>query len=538
MLANLGRIIGQNARQYWERPAVVNLERNRRFSYGRMHLLTNRVSHVLTGKFGLGQGDVYVNLLENEHVAFFHPWMFKCPVTGAWIDVRESEEEQIKQIDQVRPRVAFVEARFLDTLLGPLLERGVDVVSMDPPKAKRPGLYDFWDLVGRASEGEVDGEFAWDDASSHVSVLRFTGGTTGIAKCAMYTPANFWAWGMNPAHYLHTVPFPYPRALLFSPINHAASGSVVIPVHLKGGVLCTLNRVEMDLLGRCIQQEGIELIYTVPTVLYRMLDQDLPGTYDLSSLKTIRYGGAPISPSKLEVLLKRLGRVFVQGYGSTECWPSCTILAREDHGMDSPRQIARLASVGRPFPGEEILLCDEEGRPVSSGCEGELYIRGPNTIQGYYRERELTAQHFTPNGFWKSGDVGYSDEDGYIFLVDRKKEMIITGGYNVYPTEVENCLNGHPAVSNSAVVGVPDEQWGEAVCAMVVLREGADLSPQALIDHCRKHLARHKAPKRVEFVASLPVSAVGKVLRREVRRQLSDSRAAKKAPERTGGKKG
>ena len=522
MLANLGRIIGQNARQYRDLPAVVNIERNRRFSYGQMHRLTNRMSRVLTAGFGLGPGDVYAILLENDHVAFFHPWMFKCPVAGAWIDARESVSEQLKQIDHVRPRAAFVDAGFLGSVLEPLLERDVKVISMDRPEEKRPGLYYFWDLVERASDAEVDAEFAWDNAASHVSVLRFTGGTTDQAKCAMYTPANFWTWGMNPAHYLHTLPFPHPRAMLFSPISHAASGSVVIPVHLKGGTLYTLNRAEVELLGRCIQQEGVELIYTVPTVLYRMLDLDLPEKYDLSTLKTIRYGGAPISPSKLEVLLRRLGSVFVQGYGSTECWPSCTILAREDHGVESQGQIARLASVGRPFPGQEILLCDEDGRPVSPGCEGELYIRGANTIQGYYRAPGLTAEHFTANGFWKSGDLGYSDDEGYIFLVDRKKEMIITGGYNVYATEVENCLNSHPAVSNSAVVGVPDDDWGEAVCAMVVLQEGADVAPETLIAHCKALLARHKAPKRVEFIDSLPLSAVGKVLRREVRRRMCD----------------
>jgi fatty-acyl-CoA synthase len=520
MFANLGRIIGQNARQYWDRPAVVNLERDRRFSYRQMHRLTNRISHMLTSGFGLGQGDVYANLLENEHVAFFHPWMFKCPVTGAWIDIRESVSEQLKQIDQVRPKVVFLEAAFLENLLDHLLERDIEVISMDPMSETRRGLHFFWDLIERASDDEVDAEFAWDDADSHVSVLRFTGGTTGFAKCAMYTPANFWVWGMNPAHYLHTVPFPYPKAMLFSPINHAASGSVVIPVHLKGGTLFTLNRVEMEEMGRYIQQEGVELIYTVPTVLYRMLDMDLTEKYDLSSLKTIRYGGAPISPSKLEMLLGRLGSVFVQGYGSTECWPSCTILARDDHSVDSLRQAERLASIGRPFPGQEILLCDDDGRPVPHGCEGELYIRGTNTIQGYFRNPELTKENFTSGGFWKSGDLGYSDEDGYIFLVDRKKEMIITGGYNVYATEVENCLNSHPAVSNSAVVGLPDEHWGEAVCAMVVAKESMSVSSEELIEYCKARLARHKAPKRVEFVSALPVSAVGKVLRREVRRNM------------------
>jgi len=527
MLVNLGRVIAQNARQYEERPAVVNLERDRRFSYRQMHRLTNRMSHMLTSGFGLGEGDVYANILENDHVAFFHPWMFKCPVTGAWVDIRESLLEQLKQIDYVRPKVVFLEAGFLENLLDPLLERGIEVISMDPPVEKCSGLHFFWDLVERASDAEVEAEFEWDDASSHISVLRFTGGTTGLAKCAMYTPANFWAWGMNPAHYLHTVPFPHPRAMLFSPINHAASGSVVIPVHLKGGTLFTLNRAEMENMGRYIQREGVELIYTVPTVLYRMLDMELPEKYDLSSLKTVRYGGAPISPSKLEMLLARLGSVFVQGYGSTECWPSCTILAREDHNVDSRRQAERLASVGRPFPGEEILLCDDDGRPVPPGCEGELYIRGANTIQGYYRNPELTAENFTRGGFWKSGDLGYSDEAGYLFLVDRKKEMIITGGYNVYATEVENCLNSHSAVSNSAVAGVPDEHWGEAVCAMVVTKEGMSVSARELIDYCKVRLARHKAPKRVEFVSTLPVSAVGKVLRREVRRCLTETPEAK-----------
>jgi len=516
MLANMGRLIGQNARQYWERRALVNLERDRSFSFGQMHLLSNRMSHVLTGRFGLRQGDVYVNLLENDHVALFHPWMLKCPATGAWIDVRESLAEQLKQIDYVTPRAAFIETRFLGDLMDPLLDRGIELVCMDPPPEKRPGLHSFWDLVERASDAEVNAEFAWDDASSHVSVLRFTGGTTGTAKCAMYTPSNLWGWGMNAAHYLHTVTFPYPGALLFSPINHAASGSVVIPVQLKGGTLYTLNKADVGVIAHNIQKERIELIYTVPTVLYRMLD--LPAKHDFSSLKTIRYGGAPISPSKLELLLRRFGQIFVQGYGSTECWPSCTVMTREDHRLDSPEQIARLASVGRPFPGEEILLCNDDGSQVPAGTQGELYIRGPNTIQGYYKAVELTAENFTSNGFWKSGDLGYSDDEGYIFLVDRKKDMIITGGYNVYATEVENCLNSHPGVSSSAVAGVPDEDWGEAVCALVTLRQGADLSASELIAYCRKHLAGYKVPKKLELVESLPVSAVGKVLRREVRR--------------------
>ncbi len=221
------------------------------------------------------------------------------------------------------------------------------------------------------------------------------------------------------------------------------------------------------------------MIYAVPTVLYRMLEMDLPRRHNLSSLKTIRYGGSPISPAKLEILLELFGQIFVQGYGSTECWPSVTILTRKDHGTQTQEQIDRLLSVGRPMPGEEVIICDEGGRAVPAGQRGEIWIRGPNTIEGYYKAPEMTQKNFPASGFWKSGDMGYMDEEGYLYLVDRKQDMIITGGYNVYAIEVENCLNSHPAVQNSAVVGIPHDIWGEEVCAMVMLAHGQhDVPPR------------------------------------------------------------
>jgi acyl-CoA synthetase (AMP-forming)/AMP-acid ligase II len=262
------------------------------------------------------------------------------------------------------------------------------------------------------------------------------------------------------------------------------------------------------------------MVYAVPTVLYRMLEMDLPRKYDLSSLKTIRYGGAPISPSKLEVLLALFGPIFVQGYGSTECWPSVTILARKDHGTHSPEQIKKLNSVGRPLPGEEVIICDDNGEILPPGQRGEICIRGPNTVEGYYNNPELTAENFSESGFWKSGDIGYVDAQGYVYLVDRKQDMIITGGYNVYAIEVENCLNSHPAVQNSAVVGIPHESWGEAVCAMVLPSRGCKPASQELKEHCKQHLARYKVPKKIEITDQLPLSPAGKVLRREVRRRL------------------
>ena len=522
MFVNMGRIIQQNAIRFAEEPAVINVERDRRFSYAEMHELTNRLSNVLQHRFGLGPGDFYATILDNDNMALFHPWMLKSPVGAVWVDVRDSASEQLSRLNQVKPKLVFLEAKLLPRLYEDLRDRSIALVVMDPPEKSRPGVFYFWDLVKDASPAEVDEEFTADNPSEHISVLRFTGGTTGTAKCAPYTPANLWTWGCNPAHYYETFPFDHPRAMFFSPLHHAASGSVVIPVHIKGGAVITLNGADPETIGRTIETQKADMIYAVPTVLYRMLEMNLPRKYDLGSLKTIRYGGSPISPAKLETLLALFGPIFVQGYGATECWPSVTILGRADHGTHTSEQIDRLLSVGRPMPGEEVIICDKDGRPLPAGERGEIWIRGPNTIAGYYQAPELTKQHFSANGFWKSGDMGYMDEQGYLYLVDRKQDMIITGGYNVYAIEVENCLNSHPAVQNSAVVGLAHDIWGEAVCAMVTLIQGSSASPRELIDHCKQHLARYKAPKKIEITDQLPVSPAGKVLRREVRRMLKD----------------
>jgi len=520
VLVNMGRIFRQSVLRFAEKPSVINVERERRFSYADMHGLTNRLSNVLKHRFGLGRGDFYATILHNDNMALFHPWMLKSPVGAVWIDVRDSVGEQISRLGHVGPKLVFLEAEPLPALYKYLSDSNITPVVMDPPAKAWPGVHYFWDLVEKASAAEVDEEFAADNVAEHISVLRFTGGTTGSAKCAPYTLANLWAWGCNPAHYYETFPFDHPRALFFSPLHHAASGSVVIPVHIKGGTVITLNGADPEEIGRTIEAHQVDMIYAVPTVLYRMLEMDLPRKYNLGSLKTIRYGGSPISPAKLEILLEHFGSIFVQGYGATECWPSVTILGRRDHGTRTREEIDRLLSVGRPMPGEEVIICDRDGKVMPPGERGEIWIRGPNTISGYFKAPELTRENFSGNGFWKSGDMGYMDDEGYVYLVDRKQDMIITGGYNVYAIEVENCLNSHPAVQNSAVVGVPHDIWGEAVSAMVMLVRDSNTTPQDLIDHCKQHLARYKAPKKIEVTDQLPLSPAGKVLHREVRRIL------------------
>jgi len=222
-----------------------------------------------------------------------------------------------------------------------------------------------------------------------------------------------------------------------------------------------------------------------------------------------------MSADKLMRLQARFGNIFAQSYGATECLARVATLSKADHATNGTQ---RLASCGRVTPGFELRIVDEQANDLAQGQTGEIWLRGRATITGYFQNPEGTAAEFQ-NGFWKSGDMGYLDEEGFLFIVDRKKDMIISGGFNVYAIEVEAALNSHPAVANSAVVGIPHEEWGEAVHAEVQLHPGQSTTAEDVIAHVKSALGRFKAPKSIVFVSDLPTSVVGKVLRRQVRQK-------------------
>jgi acyl-CoA synthetase (AMP-forming)/AMP-acid ligase II len=254
----------------------------------------------------------------------------------------------------------------------------------------------------------------------------------------------------------------------------------------------------------------------VPTLLYRLLDLEEARNHDLSSLQTIFYGAAPMSPDKLKLLRARFGSIFLQAYAATESALAVGILDKTDHEISADEDTKRLSSAGRPGPGVEVMIADEEGHELPLAEMGELWLRTRGTIRGYYKNPEGTASEFA-NGFWKSGDLGYMDPEGYFYIVDRKKDMIISGGFNVYAIEVEAAINSHPGVTMSAVVGVPHEEWGEIVHAEVILKSEAQVTAEELIAHVKGRIGSYKAPKSIVIVSELPVSVVGKVLRRTVR---------------------
>lgn len=513
MKINFGRLLLQTAKQFPDKQALVNVERGRAFTFMELHLLTNKICNLLRDRFGLGRGDVYTNLLENDNMGLLHFWMFKAEASGAWLNYRDSYDEHMWQIDLVRPDLVFMETALIERYYDSLREREIEIVCMDPLPEVREGVHNLWDLLEGVSDAETGVEHGGDD---HIALYRFTGGTTGKGKCAMYTLNSL----MLPMYGFYGHPetlIPHhARHLHVTPLSHASS-LLVLPFYFKGGTQVTMN--VPDLRGLCehVQNERITSTLLVPTILYRFLELDVEEQFDLSGLETVFYGASPMSPEKLRGLQAKFGNIFVQLYGATEAYPPVAILGKAEHQPKNEEDKVRLGSAGKPVLGYEVMIVEEDGREVSPGRTGEAWVRGPGIIKGYFKNPEQTEVEFTEDGWWKSGDMMCMDPKGYIYIVDRKKDMIISGGFNVYATEVEEALNAHPSVLMSAVIGIPHEEWGEAVHAEVILKEGAKVEASELIAFCKELKGKYKAPKTIAFVQELPVSAVGKILRRKVR---------------------
>ncbi|GMG95126.1 AMP-binding protein [Cupriavidus metallidurans] len=510
MKTNFSRLFGNLVLRFAEREALVNIERNRRYNYREFHSLTNRIVNMMRERLQLRRGDIYLCVLENDNMSLLHFWTaLKGDAAAAYANFRDSFDEHRRQAEYIQPKVVFIETALLDRYYDTLRALGATVVCMDPPAAPREGLHDFWELMEGVGDHDPGVE---NDAEKDVLVYRFTGGTTGAGKCAQYTMDNWLA--CRDTMFVEPDQFQLPdtRMLHMAPISHG-SGFGVLATLFRGGCTVTQNLPDLALMCRNIEAEKITMTLLLPTLIYRLLDMPEASNFDLSSLKTIAYGGAPMSPAKLRRAQERFGNIFIQFYGATESLQSVGILGKADHLTASE---AQLGSAGRLQPNVEVRIVGQDGNDVEPGTVGEIWARSRGVISGYYKNPEATAAEFE-NGFWKSGDLGYIDQDGFVYLVDRKKDMIITGGFNVYAVEVEAALNAHPAVSNSAAVGVPHEEWGEAVHAEVQLRSGAQVSAEELIEFVKARVGRFKGPKSITFVEALPVSVVGKVLRRQVR---------------------
>ena len=350
-----------------------------------------------------------------------------------------------------------------------------------------------------------------------VVVLSPTGGTTGAPKGVMNTHRSTLTFC---AHFMIGCPYPadvMPVNLAAAPITHTA-GLLSLPCTARGGTVVVLTKPDPAQLLGAIQKHRVTEFFLPPTVIYRLLDiPDLNRKVDFSSLKYFLYGAAPMSVEKLKRAIEVFGPVMMGGYGQTEAPTSISFLTPGEHfaaGRLAPDE--RLASVGRPNPLVRVEIMDDANEIVPPGATGEICVRGDLVMKGYYKAPEKTAETIV-DGWLHTGDIGHFDFEGYLHITDRKKDMIITGGFNVYPSEVEQVIWSHPAVQDCAVIGVPDAQWGEAVKAVVELNAGQQVGADELIALCKDRLGSVKAPKSVEFVEALPRSPVGKVLKKDLR---------------------
>jgi len=349
--------------------------------------------------------------------------------------------------------------------------------------------------------------------------LFYTGGTTGHPKGVMLTHKNLMA---NHLQILATCPFPTPlNHLHVAPMFHLADGVFVFMVTLLGGCHTILPTFDPVTALETIQRDRITHIMLVPTMITMMVQVPNIQDYDLSSLQRIIYGASSIPLQVLKKAMSVFSCQFVQAYGMTEVSPILTLLLGEDHrkavsAASGSLEAHRLLSAGQPIVGVDVRIVDERGQEVAVGEIGEVVARGPNVMKGYWNQAEETVVGLR-DGWLHTGDLASRDDHAFFYIVDRKKDMIISGAENIYSAEVENALYTHPAVLEAAVIGVPDPKWGERVHAVVVLKPGHQATTEELIGTCRERIAGYKVPRSIELADALPKSGAGKILKRTLR---------------------
>jgi long-chain acyl-CoA synthetase len=390
------------------------------------------------------------------------------------------------------------------------------VVVLPGDGAPPPGVTGYDAVLGLGADEPSPAPRPEDPAA-----LLYTSGTTGAPKGATLSHGNWVAMIRN---CLAEIPRPDERDVVLhvAPLSHLSG--YLAPVFLAyGAAHAVLRRFDPVETLRAVEDLGVSVLPLVPTVLNRLLEPLETGRYRTSSVRLVPYAGSAIAPDRLWRAVRALGPVLVQFYGLSETPIPVTALSQADHRLGPGEEAAapaRFASAGRATPFYEVELRGPDGTAVPAGDVGEITVRGDAVMTGYWGRPGQTAEMIDGDGWAATGDLGRFDPDGYLHVVDRKKDMVVTGGYNVYPTELENVISALPGVAEVAVVGAPDEEWGEAVTAVVARRPGAAVTADDVVTACRGALAGYKRPRRVMFVDELPKTGSGKILRRTLRDQL------------------
>ncbi len=472
-----------------------------------------RVAHALQ-RDGIVPGD-RVAFLDRNGLAYFD-FLFGGALLGAVsvaVNWRLSPAEMAAIIEDSEATVLVVHADYLPAFDAmPMLSNVRRIVvlgdgaSLDDPRAQTFGE---WTAECPAEDpGHVG-------ALEDVSMQLYTSGTTGLPKGVMLTNANL-STAVSDAGTTFSIAEDT-VSMVAMPLFHIGGSGWALCGMSRGGRSVIIRDVDPVLILNLIATERITETFVVPAVLMFLLASPQLSETDLSSLRLIFYGASPISEDVLVKCMAAFGCGFCQVYGMTETTGAITALPFEDHDPDGPRR-GLLRSAGKPHEGVELRVVDpDSGADVALGDVGEVWTRSDYTMAGYWHKDDETARAIDAQGWLRTGDAGYFDAEGYLYLHDRIKDMIVSGGENIYPAEVENVLLAHPAVVDAAVIGVPDEKWGETVKAIVVLGPGASLDENAIIEHCRRGLAHYKCPTSVDAAEVLPRNPSGKILKRELR---------------------
>jgi fatty-acyl-CoA synthase len=480
-------------------------------SYAEVQRFSYQIARALD-RSGVGPGDKVAILSGNDPVAF--SCVFGIDRAGAvWCPVNPRSEaaENRELLDLVDCRCLIFQAAFapLVTSIAGDLPQLETLVCLD---GEIPGTTSFGNWVSGLSREP------WSAArADDIAMIAGTGGTTGRPKGVLLTGASLEAMA---ALTLMSYPFQgRPVYLALAPLTHAA-GVLCFPVMTLGGEIVIMPAPDLTRFLELIGAHRVTHAFLPPTLIYMLLDHPDLATADLSSLQCLWYGAAPMSASRLADAVQRIGPVLGQLFGQTEAPMMISTMAPADHvRADGTLATDRFTSAGRPTPLVTVAIMDSEGRVLPPGQRGEIVIRGSLVMAGYYKDPAATAEA-SRFGWHHTGDIGYLGADNYLFIVDRAKDMIITGGFNVYSAEVEQALLEHPAVQDCAVVGLPDDKWGERVTAVVQPHPGHVVGAAELRVFAKVRLGSVKTPKQVEVWADLPRSQVGKVLKKEVRSRL------------------
>jgi acyl-CoA synthetase (AMP-forming)/AMP-acid ligase II len=481
-------------------------------TYREVVALSHSVARALR-RSGVRPGDK-VGILSGNHPTSF-TCVFGIARTGAvWcpINPRNAAGENADLLDLFDCTTLLFQPAFDDLVaeITPGLSKLTTLVRFGEGNGIATG-FDDW-LADAAGDDPVDGVPVED-----VVALVGTGGTTGRPKGVMLTDRNLQTMS---SVVLMSYPFDgRPRYLALAPLTHAA-GVLCFPILALGGEIVVMDHPDVGDFLDHVQRHRITHTFLPPTLIYMVLAHPALESTDLSSLQCFWYGAAPISTARLAEALDRIGPM-AQLFGQSEAPMMISTLSPAQHRRpDGTIDHARLSSAGFPSPLVTVAILDEDGAQVPAGERGEVCVRGPLVMAGYHRNPEATAAAWA-HGWHHTGDIGFLDGDGLLHIVDRAKDMIITGGFNVYSAEVEQALMAHDAVRDCAVVGLPDEKWGERVTAVVLLDEGVSTTPDELIAFVKARIGSVKAPKQIEVWTDLPRSTVGKVLKTDVRSALT-----------------